>query len=149
MQIMIINKQIEIKTQKQFELVDITQLINAEVASSNVKDGLVSIFCPHTTAAIRLNHNEPLLIQDIMHMIYRLVPIEQNYNHDLFELRSGVDVNERTNGHAHVKAFLLGSASESIPIKDGKLILGDRQSVFFVELDGGRDRNFNITIIGE
>ncbi len=146
---MIINKQIEIKTQKQFELVDITQLINAEVTSSNVKDGLVSIFCPHTTAAIRLNHNEPLLIQDIMHMIYRLVPIDQNYNHDLFELRSGVDVNERTNGHAHVKAFLLGSSSESVPIKDGKLILGDRQSVFFVELDGGRDRNFNITIIGE
>ncbi len=81
-------------------------------------------------------------------MIYRLIPVDTNYSHDLFEMRSVVATNERSNGHAHVKAFLLGS-SETVPVNNGKLTLGKRQSVFFVELDGGRSRNFIIQIMGE
>jgi secondary thiamine-phosphate synthase enzyme len=142
------SKTISLTTKKQFELVDITSQISTALTESNVQSGAVVIFTPHTTASIRINHNEPLLTQDLMKMLYRVVPIDANYSHDLFEMRSVVATNERSNGHAHVKAFLLGS-SETIPVHEGKLVLGDRQSVFFVELDGGRSRNFIIQILGE
>ena len=77
------------------------------------------VFCPHTTAAVRLNHFETLLMQDIMKTLYRLVPIDTNYSHDLFEVRQNVAPNERSNGHAHVKAFLLGS-SETLIVENAR-----------------------------
>lgn len=141
-------KKIAFETKKQFEVLDITDKVKTAVAESGVADGIAVIFCSHTTAAIRLNHNEPLLLQDFMKTLYRLVPIDMNYSHDLFEVRQNVAPNERSNGHAHVKAFLLGS-SESLIIEKGALILGEKQSIFFVELDGGRSRDFYVKIIGE
>src|SRR3989338_1112744 len=132
-------KKIQIETKKQFEICDITEKLKMAIAESMIKNGLAVVFCPHTTAAIRLNHNEPLLMQDLMKALYRLIPVDISYSHDLFEVRQNVAPNERSNGHAHVKSFLLGS-SENLIIGKGELILGARQSVFFVELDGGRDR---------
>src|SRR5688572_7966183 len=110
--------------------------------------GLVLVYNPHTTAAIRVNHNEPLLIQDIMQTLYRLVPLDVSYSHDLFEVRDQVAVNERSNGHAHVKSFLLGS-SQTFIVDGGQVVLGDQQSIFFVELDGGRNRDYYIRVSGD
>ncbi len=141
-------KQIVLTTKKQFEMVEITKLVTDAVVESGLKNGQVLIFNPHTTAAIRLNHNEPLLVQDIMKALYHIVPIESSYSHDVFEMRENVAVNERSNGHAHVKAFLLGS-SENLPLVNGQLQLGVKQSIFFVELDGGRNRDFIVNIVGE
>lgn len=141
-------KQINLQTKKQFELLDVTQQVKQAVSESNIKNGSVVIFCPHTTAAVKLNHNEPLLIQDIMKTLYRLMPIDISYNHDLFEVRQNVAPNERSNGHAHVKAFFLGS-SESLIINEGEILLGAKQSIFFVELDGGRPRQLLVSIMGE
>jgi secondary thiamine-phosphate synthase enzyme len=142
------NKQIFLQTKKQFELVDLTLQIKTAVVETNIKTGTVTVFCPHTTGGIKLNHNEPLLIQDIMKMLYRVAPVDVSYAHDLFEVRQNVAPNERSNGHAHVKSFLLGS-SETLIIEKGQLALGTHQSVFFVELDGGRDRNIILNITGE
>jgi secondary thiamine-phosphate synthase enzyme len=141
-------KTISIKTTKQFELIDVTKDVREIVASSGIREGSVCVFAPHTTASIRINHSEPLLFQDIMKLLYRLVPMDISYAHDFFEIRTEIRPDERSNGHAHVKAFLLGS-SETIPMTDGKLALGERQSIFFVELDGGRDRRMTIQIQGE
>lgn len=140
--------ELTIDTTTQFEILDITGEVEKAVAKSRIKSGVVVVFCPHTTAAIRVNHNEPLLKQDIMKMLYRLAPIDINYAHDFFEMRSKVAPDERSNGHAHVKAFLLGD-SETVPVEGGKLLLGPRQSIFFVELDGGRKRKVIIQILGE
>jgi len=142
------NKTLELSTKKQFELIDVTSEVKKALSESNIKNGSVTVFCPHTTAAIRLNHNEPLLIQDIMRTLYRLVPMDVSYSHDLFEMRQAIAPNERSNGHAHVKAFLLGS-SESLIAKDSSLQIGKMQSVLFVELDGGRSRQVHIQILGE
>ena len=142
------SKKITLETKKQFELVDVTNHIRTAVIESKIKNGIVLIFCPHTTASVKLNHNEPLLIQDIMKTLYRLVPIDMSYSHDLFEVRQNVTPNERSNGHAHVKSFLSG-ASETLPVEKGDLSLGAKQSVFFVEFDGGRSRELKIQIIGE
>lgn len=142
------NHTIEIVSTKQFELVDITSAVKKVVADSKIKNGIVTVFVPHTTAAIKINHNEPLLMQDLMRMIYRLIPLDSNYAHDTYEVRSGVDVPERSNGHAHVKAFLLG-ASESIPVNRGEMQIGEKQSIWLVELDGGRKRKVVIQVMGE
>jgi len=142
------SKTIALETKKQFDLVDITAAVKDCVAEAQIKEGIALVYSPHTTAAVRINHNEPLLAQDIMKTLYRLVPIDISYSHDLFEIREHVAVNERSNGHSHVKAFLLGS-SESLVISNGGIMLGEKQSIFFVELDGGRQRSYLVKIIGE
>lgn len=141
-------KRVPLQTNKQFELVDITQEVQVFLAESGMKNGQAVVWVPHTTASVRLNHNEPLLLQDIMKMLYRVAPVDINYAHDVFEIRENVSVGERSNGHAHVKAFLLGS-SQVIPVENSKLLLGEKQSIFFVELDGGRERDYIIQISGE
>ena len=141
-------KEIDIETTTQFELVNITSAVKDALKKSRVREGIVTIFSPHTTASIRINHDEPLLKQDLMKFIYRLVPMDMNYAHDFFEIRSNPRPDERSNGHAHVKAFLLGQ-SESVPVDDGVMRLGERESIFFVEFDGGRKRKVIIKIIGE
>jgi len=141
-------KKINLETKKQFEIVDITVTVQAAVIESGIKTGIAVVFCPHTTAAIRLNHNEPLLMQDFMKSLYRLLPIDISYSHDLFEVRQNIAPNERSNGHAHVKSFLLGS-SESLIVEQGAVLLGSKQSIFFVELDGGRSREAYVRIMGE
>lgn len=143
-----INKKILLQTKKQFEMIDITLQVKTAAVESGIQNGQLAVFCPHTTAAIRLNHNEPLLIQDIMKMLYRLAPVDVSYAHDLFEVRQNIAPNERSNGHAHVKSFLLGS-SETLLLEKGELVLGPRQSVFFVELDGGRERQVYVNTLGE
>ncbi|GAC1413252.1 MAG: secondary thiamine-phosphate synthase enzyme YjbQ [Candidatus Doudnabacteria bacterium] len=141
-------KKVAIQTSKQFEALDITEVVKQTLSESGVKNGQALVYCNHTTASIRINHNEPLLLQDVMKMLYRLVPVDVNYAHDVFEIRENVSVNERSNGHAHVKSFLMGS-SETIPVQDGQLLLGERQNIFFVELDGSRSRDYIIQIMGE
>lgn len=140
-------KKIQIQTSKQFEIVDITKEVLNVITESTVQQGIALIYSPHTTASIRINHYEPLLLQDILRAEYRLVPQDISYNHDLFELRANAAANERSNGHAHVKAFLLGS-SESVIIDSGRAVLGDRQSIWFVEFDGGRKRDCYVKIVG-
>lgn len=144
----VIHTLLSVKTTQQFEVIDITSQVQRMATEHGIRNGIISISVPHTTAAIRLNHFEPLLMQDILRTLYRLVPQDISYNHDLFELRQNVSAGERSNGHAHVKAFLLGN-SQSIPLIEGKVMLGDRQNILFVECDGGRKRTVNITIVGE
>src|SRR3989338_5542083 len=139
--------ELKLESKTQFEIIDITADVRDAIAKSKIKSGLVVVFVPHTTAAIRINHNEPLLKQDIMKMLYRVAPVDINYGHDFFEIRSQVKPDERSNGHAHVKAFLLGD-SEAIPVENGEMMLGPVQSIFFVELDGGRKRRVIIKVLG-
>ena len=141
-------KEIPLETKTQFEIINITDRVRQALIEAELQNGAVVVFVPHTTAAVRINHDEPLLKQDIMKMLYRLAPIDMSYAHDFFEIRTEARADERSNGHAHVKAFLLGS-SAAIPVKRGKMVLGERQSVFFVELDGGRKRRVVVQMLGE
>lgn len=140
--------QVSIESKSQFEVVNITEHVQKAVHESGVDSGIVSVSTPHTTAGIKLNHFEPMLMQDMLRTIYRLVPQDISYNHDIFELRQEVAPGERTNGHAHLKALLLGN-SETLPLASGRVVLGDKQSVLFIECDGGRKRTVNITVVGE
>ena len=144
-----IQKQTIVKESKsQIEFIDITHDIEEIITSSGIKNGQVLVFSPHATASIAINENENLLLQDFQRLLYKLVPIDERYSHDLFELKRVARSDGRSNGHSHCKNFLLG-ASETIPVADGKMLLGEHQNIFFVELDGARKRDVIIQIMGE
>jgi len=144
-----IQKQTIVKESKsQIEFIDITHDIEEIITSSGIKNGQVLVFSPHATASIAINENENLLLQDFQRLLYKLVPIDERYSHDLFELKRVARSDGRSNGHSHCKNFLLG-ASETIPVSDGKMLLGEHQNIFFVELDGARKRDVVVQVMGE
>lgn len=137
------------ESKNQIEFMDITDKIHEIIDNSGIREGQVVVFSSHTTMGVVINHNETMLMQDFMRVLYRIVPVEDHYSHDLFELRnSTVRSDGRSNGHSHAKAMLIGS-SETIPIFKGKMMLGHRQSIFAVEFDGSRKRDITIQVIGE
>lgn len=142
------NKKVHISTQSQIEFIDITEKVTDLVQQAKIKSGQALIFSPHTTASIVINHNENMLLQDMARILYKLAPVDERYDHDMFELTRKSKSDGRSNGHSHCKNIFLGS-SEAVPIEDGKLILGDKQNIFFVEFDGGRERDFVVQILGE
>ena len=85
------------------------------VDKSGIREGSVVVYVPHTTMAVVVNHNEPMLMQDFMRVLYRLVPMDDRYSHDLFELKKGNKSDGRSNGHSHCKSLLLGT-SQTIPL---------------------------------
>jgi secondary thiamine-phosphate synthase enzyme len=102
----------------------------------------------HTTTAILINENEPLLIQDLKDLMQFWAPSDVDYRHDDLSARQApFMLEERVNGHAHARAVLLGG-SRSLNIVDGRLHLGRWQRIFLVELDGGQKRSTSITVMG-
>jgi secondary thiamine-phosphate synthase enzyme len=139
---------IQKESKSQIEFIDITHDVEEFVTSSGIKIGQVLIFSPHSTASIAINENESLLLQDFQRLLYRLVPIDERYSHDLFELKRTVRSDGRSNGHSHCKDFLLGT-SETIPVEEGKMLLGKHQNIFLVEMDGARKRDVTVQVMGE
>jgi secondary thiamine-phosphate synthase enzyme len=140
-------KTINIKSTTQIEFIDITNQVDEIIDGSGIRSGQVLIYSPHTSASIIVNHNETMLMQDFMRVLYRLVPINDKYSHDIFELKNANKSDGRSNGHSHCKSMLLG-VSETLPIEKGKMLLTDKQSIFMVEFDGARTRDVIIQIIG-
>jgi len=140
-------RKISVESKGQIEFVDITGRVEEIVSESGVREGQVLIYSPHTTASIVVNHNESMLIQDFMRILYDLVPVSERYSHDLFEIRREKNSDGRSNGHSHCKGMLLG-VSQTLPIEGGKIILTERQSIFFAEMDGGRKRDIVVQVIG-
>jgi secondary thiamine-phosphate synthase enzyme len=97
--------------------------------------------------SVVINHYETMLLQDFMRVLYRTVPVDGQYSHDMFELRRGSDSDGRSNGHSHCKALLIDN-SKTVPVERGKLVLGPHQSVIALEFDGARKRDLFIQVIG-
>lgn len=126
--------------------IDITEDVAELVHRSGVRNGLVHVCSYHTTAAIRINESEPLLLGDFHRMLNRLVPPGE-YEHDDMTRRVGVPIDEPRNGHAHCRHLLL-SSSESLPVCDGKMLLGPWQRLFLIELDSSRERRVTVQVVG-
>jgi secondary thiamine-phosphate synthase enzyme len=133
-------RRLAFETHEPIQFVDITDAIVATVRASGVSDGIVSIVSRHTTAAVRIQEAEPLLLEDLREFLRRLAPSGAHYQHNDFRIRTHhMHDDESPNGHSHCLQFLLGS-SESIPVMDGELQLGTWQRIFLVELDGPRPK---------
>jgi len=140
---------LQIETERAPQFVDITDEVEEAIRASGVQNGLVLIYSRHTTAAIRINENEPLLLHDLEEFLRRVAPPDLDYRHNDFSIRTtNMTEDECPNGHAHCQHLLMG-ASEAVPIIAGKAQLGRWQRIFLVELDRPRAREVIIQIVGE
>ncbi len=127
--------ELEVRTDKKYEVIDLTPQISEAVRTVQVGEGLCCVYVPHATAAIVINENDDQRIGlDLLDALDKLVA-EGVWRHDQVD----------SNGAAHLKAAILGP-SETIPIQNGRLALGTWQSVMLVELDGPRDRKVIVTV---
>jgi secondary thiamine-phosphate synthase enzyme len=131
---------LDIGTAEPIQFIDLTDYINEHLRVNDVESGTVTVFSLHTTAAIKINEAEELLLEDFKKMLRELCPSERGYNHnDMSRRKPPIAPDERPNAHSHLMHLLL-STSETIPVIDGRLALGTWQRVFMVELDGPRER---------
>ncbi|MGL5151016.1 MAG: secondary thiamine-phosphate synthase enzyme YjbQ [Clostridium sp.] len=117
-------------------LINITALIQKDITKSRIKNGIVIIYCPHTTAGITINENaDPDVIHDMVYGLEKTFSTTDiNYKH--FE----------GNSHSHLKSSTMG-ASQCLILNDGNLILGIWQHIYFCEFDGPRNRTFYVKIL--
>jgi isopentenyl-diphosphate delta-isomerase len=134
-------------TTRSLDFVDITDDVVGVVRGSGVTEGLVHISSHHTTAAIRINENEPLLLEDFREFLGRLVP-SGDYQHNDLGRRLNIPPDEPQNGHAHIQHLLL-SSSDSVPISRGQMQLGAWQRIFLIELDSARERQVTVQVLGK
>lgn len=125
---------LEVTTTSHTEMKDITRLIQKAVTDSGVKDGLCTVFIPHTTAAVTINENaDPDVVRDFTMEINKIVPWEDGYHH------------MEGNSASHLKSSMIGF-SEQIIIDNGRLVLGTWQGIYFCEFDGPRRRKIYVKI---
>ena len=127
--------ELRIRTTTKREMIDLTARVAEIVARANVAEGLCSVYTPHATAAIVVNENDdPNVCVDVLDSLDRLIP-------------AGVWRHDRVDGNAasHIQATILGPG-ETIPVRDGKLLLGRWQAVMLAELDGPRERRIIVTL---
>ncbi len=127
-------QEITVRTDSRNQLIDITHKIQKLVDDSDINDGMVVIFVPHTTAAITINENaDPSVKSDFLSYLERLIPRESGFRHS------------EGNSDAHIKASLVGS-EVTVFISAGRLDLGTWQGIYFCEFDGPRSRRIIVKI---
>ncbi len=127
---------------------DITENVRQIVAESGIQFGTATIYSHHTTAAIKINEHEPLLLEDMCQRLEGLFPRSDYYGHNNFDIRThNMTPEECPNGHSHCQHLLL-STSEVVPVVQGQMALGRWQSIFLVELDRPLKRNYSVVVAG-
>jgi secondary thiamine-phosphate synthase enzyme len=145
----LVTKRMAIQTESAPQFIDLTDRIQDIVDESGIRTGQVVVFTQHTTAAIRINENEPELLRDFVTFLEKVAPVDAVYRHNDFTVRTvNMTEDECANAHAHCRQLLM-SASETIPLIDGELCLGLWQRVFLVELDHPRERSVIVQVLGE
>lgn len=126
----------ELRINQNQNMIKITNSIREDILKSGIKDGIVVVYCPHTTAGITINENaDPDVVRDMIYGFEKIYPtIDKNYRH--FE----------GNSHAHLKSSTVGP-SQTLILDGGELIMGIWQDVYFCEFDGPRNRTYYVKII--
>jgi secondary thiamine-phosphate synthase enzyme len=140
-----------LRTTGGLDVTDITEEVAQAVRDSGVLNGIVCVYSPHTTCSVRVNEFESGFLEDFAQLLKRLVPSESYYAHDDWDKRTENICEEDMefgNGHSHCMSMLLGTAGETIPVRDGELCLGTWQRVLFLELDRERDRRWLVQVVG-
>lgn len=128
---------LQIKTGQREELVDITSRVRQLVRDKGWRNGVLLLFCPHTTGAVTINEAaDPSVARDIVVNMGKLVPHHGDYRH------------MEGNSDAHIKSSLFGP-EQLVIIQDGDLQLGTWQGIYFCEFDGPRNRKLWATFMNE
>jgi secondary thiamine-phosphate synthase enzyme len=124
-----------IRSQRKCEMLDITGRVAEIVRQSKTAEGICSVYVTHATAAIVINENaDPNVCEDVLDALDKLIP-QGVWRHDRVD----------NNAAAHIKSAILGPG-ETIPVREGRLVLGTWQAIMLVELDGPRDRRVVVTV---
>jgi secondary thiamine-phosphate synthase enzyme len=130
------NESLRLSTRGEIEFIDLSEKVQEAVGKSGVRNGLAHVFAPHATGVLVLTEYEPNLEEDIRGMLEKLVPKRASYQHP-------------SNAHAHLRSLLL-SPDKTLPVIDGRVVLGAWQSLLFIETDvHPRQRTVLIQVIGE
>ncbi|GAX87621.1 conserved hypothetical protein [Lebetimonas natsushimae] len=122
------------ETDHKSQMIDITKEIKEAVIKSGVKNGIVTVFCPHSTANVVIfEKSDPSLRRELLGMLKDIVP-HKDYSH--------------SNARAHLKAAFFRT-SLTLIIENADIVLGEWQSVFLVEFDGPRERKVYLKVIGD
>lgn len=128
---------LSVSTSQHTQMVDITRLVQKAVADSGIREGICTVYIPHTTAAVTINENaDPDVVRDFTTEINKIVPWEDGYRH------------MEGNSAAHLKASMIGF-SQQIIIAEGRLLLGTWQGIWFCEYDGPRRRSVYVKLMGD
>ena len=128
-------KQINVKSEKRNHFIDVTDDIAKVVISENIKNGIIKLFVPHTTAGVTINEGfDPAVTKDLDKILSSISPYSSSYLHS------------EGNSDSHMKASLIGN-TQDVFIKNGSLLLGRWQRIYFCEFDGPRNRKLEIAII--
>jgi secondary thiamine-phosphate synthase enzyme len=128
--------EIPVLTRSRCQLVDITSAVRRAVRELGLKDGVATVFVPHTTAGITIQENaDPDVVSDLLMELERIVPFEDGYQHS------------EGNSAAHIKSSLMGS-SVQVLVEGGELLFGTWQGIYFCEFDGPRHRKVWLKVVG-
>jgi len=128
-------KEITVRTNRRNEFIEVTGEVEKIVEKSNIKDGFVILYVPHTTAGVTINENaDPSVKADILNTLDKLVPPNAGYSH----LEGNAD--------SHIKSTIIG-VSQLVHIINGRMSLGTWQGIFFCEFDGPRTRKMIVQVV--
>ncbi|MBW2994970.1 secondary thiamine-phosphate synthase enzyme YjbQ [Candidatus Woesearchaeota archaeon] len=131
-------EEFSIKTDSKYNMVDITEKVKEIVKDSKIKEGICTVYAAHATCAVMVNENyDPNIMDDILEYMAKVIP-EGKWRHDRVD----------NNGAAHIKSAIIGP-SETIPVKDGELMLGTWQDIMLADFDGPKQRKIIVQVIGK
>ena len=131
------HENLTVRSEHRLDTMDITARVRSAVTRSAVRQGMCTVTSLHTTAGLFINENaDPNVRADLLSHLGKLVPIDEEFSH------------AEGNADAHIKTVLMGNAI-TCSVRDGELVLGEWQGIFFAEFDGPRDRNAAVTVIGD
>lgn len=126
---------LSVPTDSREAMIDITARLEKILEGSVVRDGVMTVYTPHTTTGLTINEGaDPDVCRDILSHLRTLIPRNAGFRH------------AEGNSDAHIKAAIFGS-SVQILIDDGRLLLGTWQRVFLGEFDGPRTRTLWVTVL--
>jgi secondary thiamine-phosphate synthase enzyme len=128
---------LDIKTTTHVSTTDITARVRAAVTRAKVTDGMCVVAVMHTTAGVFVNENaDPDVQRDLIAQLGKLVPRDEEFRH------------AEGNSDAHIKSILTGN-DVTLSIRDGELVLGTWQGIYFADYDGPRERHAIVTVLGD
>jgi len=132
MEVVAMLQTIKVRSSQREEMINITSEIKKYIIKNNLNEGVVTLFVPHTTAAVTINENaDPDVPSDIILGLGKISPNLRDFNH------------VEGNSDAHIKSSLVG-CSQQILVENNKLVLGTWQGIYFCEFDGPRTRKLHI-----
>ncbi|MFQ5665042.1 MAG: secondary thiamine-phosphate synthase enzyme YjbQ [Candidatus Binatia bacterium] len=124
-----------VRSERKYQMIDITRRVAEIVRKTKLATGICSVYVTHATAAVVINENDdPNVCEDVLDALQKLIP-EGVWRHDRVD----------NNAAAHIKSAILGPG-ETIPVRDGKLVLGTWQAIMLADLDGPRTRRVVVTV---